>query len=230
MFTSTKIIELGSCAFRQPEADSHCKFLHGYRLTAKFWFSARHLDHNNWVVDFGGLKGLKKLMQNQFDHTTCISEADPRKNMFMELSEAGVCDLRIMKGVGIEKFAEYCHTVADNYVDELTDGRCNCTKVEVFEHENNSAIFEMWNSSTSGAVYMNTKADEIEKAANQMKRSRTAEEEAEDIATTVDNKSSKYPGIANDVTRPPFKNSRPAPVGQKTEKNTWTSDSTALGL
>ena len=218
MFTSTKIIELGSCAFRQPEADSHCRFLHGYRLTAKFWFSAKHLDQNNWVVDFGGLKGLKKLMQDQFDHTTCISQTDPKLDVFKKLRDAGVCDLRVMDGVGIEKFAEYCHTVADNYVDELTDGRCNCTKVEVFEHESNSAIFEMWNSSTSGALYMNNKADEIEK-------SMTAEEEAEDIATTVDNKQD-----FKNVTRPPFKNSRAAPVGQKPVKNTWTSDSTALGL
>lgn len=163
MFTSTKIIELGSCAFRQPQADSHCRFLHGYRLTAKFWFSAKHLDQNNWVVDFGGLKGLKKLMQDQFDHTTCISKEDPKLMLFKQMGDAGVCDLRIMDGVGIEKFAEYCHTVADGYVDELTDGRCNCVKVEVFEHENNSAIFEMWNSSTSGALYMNDRAEELSK-------------------------------------------------------------------
>ena len=65
MFSSTKIIELGSCAFRQPQADSHCRFLHGYRLTAKFWFEADRLDQNNWVVDFGGLKGLKKLMKDK---------------------------------------------------------------------------------------------------------------------------------------------------------------------
>jgi hypothetical protein len=120
-----------------------------------------------------------------------------------------------MDGVGIEKFAEYCHTVAEAYVDELTDGRCNCTKVEVFEHESNSAIFEKQSSEHTGAEFMNNKADEIK---------RSVEEEAEDIATTVDNKQD-----FKNVTRP-FKNSRPAPVGQKPVKNTWTSDSTALGL
>lgn len=184
MFTSTKIIELGSCAFRQPQADSHCRFLHGYRLTAKFWFSAKHLDQNNWVVDFGGLKGLKKLMQDQFDHTTCISRTDPKLDVFKKLNEAGVCDLRVMDGVGIERFAEFCHTIADNYIDELTDGRCSCTKVEVFEHENNSAIFEMWNSSTSGALYMNAKANEIEASHN----------DAHERAERND----------NTMTRPPF--------------------------
>ena len=62
-FTSTKILELGSCAFRQPKADSHCRFLHGYRLTAKFWFRASQLDKNNWVVDFGSLGYLKKIFK-----------------------------------------------------------------------------------------------------------------------------------------------------------------------
>jgi 6-pyruvoyltetrahydropterin/6-carboxytetrahydropterin synthase len=142
MFKSTKVIELGSCAFRQPTATSHCKFLHGYRLTAKFWFEADSLDQNNWVVDFGGLKDLKMLLQDQFDHTTCVSVKDPKLPLFKQLFDEGVCDLRIMDGVGIEKFAEWCWTVADKHVVKITDGRCKCVKVEVFEHENNSAIYE----------------------------------------------------------------------------------------
>lgn len=141
MFSSTKIIELGSCAFRQPNADSHCKYLHGYRLTAKFWFEAKHLDNNNWVVDFGGLKELKRMLQAQFDHTTCISKDDSHVSKFQELDRAGVLDLRLMDGVGIEKFAEWCHAAADNFVSILTNMRCSCVKVEMFEHENNSAIY-----------------------------------------------------------------------------------------
>lgn len=217
MFKSTKIIDLGSCAFRQPEADSHCRFIHGYRLKAKFWFEANQLDKNNWVVDFGGLKNLKKHLEIQFDHTTCISRDDPKLDMFKKLRDAGVCDLRVMDGVGIEKFAEWCHMTANKHVTELTSGRCRCVKVEVFEHENNSAIYEVQTSSQLGAAYLDTKCSEIQSGFQ------TTEEIAEDIATAVDTKQA-------DVTRPPFKNSRPAPVGQKPERNTWTSDSTALGL
>lgn len=147
MFKSTKVIELGSCAFRQPQATSHCKFLHGYRLIAKFWFEANELDENNWVVDFGGLKGLKKILENQFDHTTCISRTDPKLEQFKRLRDEGVCDLRVMDGVGIEKFAEYCHEIANEFVHEFTSGRCSCVKVEVFEHEKNSAIYEVSNVS-----------------------------------------------------------------------------------
>lgn len=161
MFKSTKIIELGSCAFRQPNATSHCKFIHGYRLTAKFWFEADSLDENNWVVDFGSLKELKKTLQNQFDHTTCISRTDPKLDTFKSLSEAGVCDLRIMDGVGIEKFAEWCFDVADNFAGVLTNMRCRCTQVEVFEHENNSAIFSP------------TKPSEEMKSVNQMRGSKS---------------------------------------------------------
>ena len=135
-FTSTKILELGSCAFRQPEADSHCRFLHGYRLTAKFWFSASQLDKNNWVVDFGSLGHLKKILKKQFDHTTVLDIDDPYIESFTGLNDAGVLDLRLMDGVGIEKFAEFCYKTADEYVKEVTKGRCWCKKVEIFEHEN----------------------------------------------------------------------------------------------
>lgn len=143
MFKSTKVIELGSCAFRQPTATSHCKYLHGYRLTAKFWFEANSLDQNNWVVDFGGLKDLKKILQDQFDHTTCVSKEDPKLMLFKQMNDTGLCDLRIMDGVGIEKFAEWCWQVANKHVVKITDGRCRCIKAEVFEHENNSAIYEV---------------------------------------------------------------------------------------
>jgi len=142
-FSSTKIIELGSCAFRQPKATSHCRFVHGYRLVGKFWFGAKELDENNWVVDFGGLKDLKKKLQHQFDHTTVITADDPAIRAFKMLNDDDIVDLRIMDGVGIEKFAEYCWRTADEYVKELTDDRCWCKRVEVFEHENNSAIYEV---------------------------------------------------------------------------------------
>ena len=141
-FTSTKLIELGSCAFRQPKADSHCRYLHGYRLTAKIWFRANKLDENNWVVDFGSLGYLKEVLKKQFDHTTVIAGDDPYIDQFIGLNDLDILDLRVMHdGVGIEKFAQYCFNTANNFIKEDTDGRCWVDKVEVFEHENNSAIY-----------------------------------------------------------------------------------------
>lgn len=146
-FQSTKVIELGSCAFRQPHAHgTRCQLLHGYKLTAKFWFGASALDERNWVVNFGGLKELKTKLNDQFDHTLTVAADDPLLPLFQQLHDAGGCDLRVMnKGVGIERVAEFCYEVADKHVREMTNNRCWVDQVEVFEHELNSATY----SSTS---------------------------------------------------------------------------------
>lgn len=140
-FQSTKLIELGSCAFRQPFADSHCKFVHGYQLKAKFWFAGSRLDSNNWIIDFGSLKQLKTELQETFDHTLVVSKHDPCLEQFQELEKAGAAVVKVMDGVGIEKFAEYCFDYANTYIRNKTNNRCWVQKVEVFEHEDNSAVY-----------------------------------------------------------------------------------------
>jgi 6-pyruvoyltetrahydropterin/6-carboxytetrahydropterin synthase len=142
-FESTKIIELGSCAFRQWRAEgTHCKYVHGYRLMAKFWFGCTGLDDKNWVINFGGLKHVKELLQDQFDHTLCIAKDDPLLEHFKELDRIGGCQLRIMDGVGIEKTAEWCFNTVNPIINEMSVGRCWLNKVEVWEHDLNSAIYE----------------------------------------------------------------------------------------
>jgi 6-pyruvoyltetrahydropterin/6-carboxytetrahydropterin synthase len=142
-YQSTKIIELGSCAFRQWRAThSHCRFLHGYQLKAKLWFGGSSLDDKNWIVDFGGLKELKAKLQHVFDHTTTVAADDPELVTFEELDRKGIIQLRVLdKGVGIERVAEVVHSITNNYIKALTSGRCWVDKVEVFEHEDNSATF-----------------------------------------------------------------------------------------
>ena len=150
-YISTKVIELGSCAFRQPNAafnrlgagenSKRCSFVHGYKLQAKFWFECQHLDDKNWVVDFGGLVDLKNKLQHQFDHTLTIDRQDPLLSLFEELHKQGGCDLRIMEGVGIEKAAEWCFTISNEHIKQITENRCWVSKVEVWEHTNNSAIY-----------------------------------------------------------------------------------------
>jgi 6-pyruvoyltetrahydropterin/6-carboxytetrahydropterin synthase len=142
-YQSTKIIELGSCAFRQWRAThSHCRFLHGYQLKAKLWFGGSSLDDKNWIVDFGGLKELKAKLQHVFDHTTTVAADDPELATFEELDKKGIIQLRVLeKGAGIERVAEVVHSISNNYIKSLTSGRCWVDKVEVFEHEDNSATF-----------------------------------------------------------------------------------------
>jgi len=140
--TSSKLIELGSTAFRQPRADSQCKYIHGYQLKAEITFTCDKLDNNNWVFDFGGLKDLKQIFINQFDHTLVVASDDPKLDILKALDEAGVAQLRIMDGgVGIEKFAEWCFKTADTFVEEATDGRAGVQSVTVYEHADNFASY-----------------------------------------------------------------------------------------
>mgnify|MGYP003653978941 CR=1 FL=1 len=72
-YVSTKIIPMGSTAFRQWRADSHCKLIHGYRLQCKLWFTADELDDKNWVFDFGGCREIiqkENLSETQSEITT----------------------------------------------------------------------------------------------------------------------------------------------------------------
>jgi 6-pyruvoyltetrahydropterin/6-carboxytetrahydropterin synthase len=207
MHYSTKTIELGSCAFRQPRATSHCRFIHGYQLKAKFWFVAETLDENNWVVDFGNFKEFKALLKQQFDHTTCISSDDPKLSVFKQLDQAGVCDLRVMDGVGIEKFAEWCHAAADNYVGVITKLRCRCVKVEVFEHQDNSAVYQEFpESEKTSDTYISSDSylSTLEQEHHEETRESVETSEgsvAQEIKQQDDN--------AKKITKPPFKTPSP---------------------
>jgi 6-pyruvoyltetrahydropterin/6-carboxytetrahydropterin synthase len=140
--TSSKLIELGSTAFRQPRAESHCKYIHGYQLKAEVTFACNELDGNNWVFDFGGLKDLKHIYKTQFDHTLVVASDDPEIELLKELNVRGLAQLRIMTGgVGIERFAEWCFKTADSFVDEATNGRVWVESVTVYEHEDNFASY-----------------------------------------------------------------------------------------
>jgi len=140
--TSSKLIELGSTAFRQPRADSHCKYIHGYQLKAELNFACNELDNNNWVFDFGGLKDLKHVFRNQFDHTLVVASDDPDLDILQQLNDKGVAQLRVMPGgVGIERFAEWCFKTADTFVDESTNGRVWVESVTVYEHDDNFASY-----------------------------------------------------------------------------------------
>ena len=149
-FQSTKVIELGSAAFRQWRAShSHCQYVHGYQLKAKFWFGCSELDEKNWAADFGGLKELKSILHNTFDHKLLIASDDPCLDEFILLEKKGAVQLSIFEnGVGIERAAEYCFNTASEFIKEKYGERVWVEKVEVFEHEDNSAIY----SATSPAV------------------------------------------------------------------------------
>ncbi len=133
-------IGLSAC-FRQPNAHSHCKFLHGYSLQFKFTFGCNNLDERNWVVDFGGLKPLKAWLEDSFDHKIVLDQTDPHMDTFKDLEEKGLAELTVLDGVGVEKFAEHACMFADKLVKEMTNNRCFVVSCECAEHGANSAIY-----------------------------------------------------------------------------------------
>ena len=139
-FTSNKVIELGSVAFRQwRSTHSHCQFIHGYRLTADITFEADELDEKNWVADFGGLKALKKDLENTFDHKLVVAQDDPHIDLLKLLDETGVAQVVVIPAVGCERFAEYVLNKADDFINEATKGRVRVKSVQINEHEKNFA-------------------------------------------------------------------------------------------
>jgi 6-pyruvoyltetrahydropterin/6-carboxytetrahydropterin synthase len=150
-FQSTKLFDGYSACFRQWKADgTHCKFLHGYAVSFRVWFEG-DLDERNWVFDFGGMKraetkifGLvpKEFFSWLLDHTTIVSEDDPYIEKFRELDRLGVIQLRVLPNVGCEKFAQYLFERINYFLLRETEGRVKAIKVEVYEHERNSASYE----------------------------------------------------------------------------------------
>jgi 6-pyruvoyltetrahydropterin/6-carboxytetrahydropterin synthase len=150
-FQSTKLFDGYSTCFRQWRAEgTHCKFLHGYAVSFRVWFEGE-LDHRNWVWDFGGMKRAKNTIEGMspkdyfaylLDHTTIIAEDDPYLVDFKRMDTEGLIQLRILEATGCERFAEYLYTIINEFLAVETDGRVKAIKVEVYEHERNSASYE----------------------------------------------------------------------------------------
>jgi 6-pyruvoyltetrahydropterin/6-carboxytetrahydropterin synthase len=163
-----------SCCFRQWRAmHSHCSLIHGYSIGIKLIFESETLDDKNWVMDFGGLKQFKNWADSMFDHTLVVAEDDPMLDRFKIMSgwslnleydndpikvqqsphpNLGICDLRIVPGVGCEMFAKLCYdkmaSLLDTFKEFPEEGRypvnpmVRLRSAEVFEHAGNSAIYE----------------------------------------------------------------------------------------
>lgn len=149
-FQSTKLFDGFSCVFRQWKAEgTHCRFLHGYGISFRIWFEGS-LDHRNWVWDFGGMKRAKNTidgmnpktwMDYMFDHTTIIAEDDPEVELFKNMDEMGLIQLRIIPATGAEQFAKFVFAKVNKFVSKETEGRVRVAKVEFMEHGKNTAIY-----------------------------------------------------------------------------------------
>lgn len=149
-YNSTKLFDGYSTCFRQWKADgTHCRFLHGYAVSFRVWFEGE-LDHRNWVWDFGGMKRATATIEGMspkdyfaylLDHTTIVAEDDPYLEQFIQMALDGIIQLRVLPATGCERFAEYLYTTINDFLKKETKGRVKAVKVEVYEHERNSASY-----------------------------------------------------------------------------------------
>ncbi len=150
IFRSKKRIDGFSTCFRQWKAkDTHCSYLHGYSIYFDITFEG-DLDHRNWVADFGLFKRAKNTIDGMapkefftwlLDHTTIVAEDDPYLPQFTQMHRDGIIQLRILPATGCERFAEFLFNKINDFLKLETEGRVRATKVEVYEHERNSASY-----------------------------------------------------------------------------------------
>lgn len=147
-YVSTKeYINAFPCAYRQWKADTHCNKIHGYAFSMKFFFGANDLDVRNWVMDYGGLKDLKKNLEDQFDHTLLVAEDDPEMDFFLEAQRRNLAKLTILPRVGCEGLADLIYKYVNGvYIPDLLGPgeaeRIWCFRVEVRETQSNMAYRE----------------------------------------------------------------------------------------
>ena len=142
-YISTKTYnQIGPVAYRQWRADSHCNLIHGYALSFHLEFECDTLDARNWCMDFGGLKPLKGLLEDWFDHTLLVAQDDPMREHLLNLGKLKLAKITEVEKTGCEGIAdflyEYINTIfLTNYGEK---DRVWCSKVEVRETDSNMAM------------------------------------------------------------------------------------------
>jgi len=144
-YISTKTYkQIGPVAYRQWRADSHCNLIHGYALSFHFEFEADTLDARNWVTDFGGLKPLKNVLEEWFDHTLLVAQDDPMREHLLELGRLKLAKITEVEKTGCEGISdflyEYINTILLPSFGASEAERVWCSKVEVRETDANMAM------------------------------------------------------------------------------------------
>jgi 6-pyruvoyltetrahydropterin/6-carboxytetrahydropterin synthase len=144
-YISTKTYkQIGPVAYRQWRADSHCNLIHGYALSFHFEFEADTLDARNWVTDFGGLKPLKSVLEDWFDHTLLVAQDDPMREHLLELGRLKLAKITEVEKTGCEGISdflyEYINTILLPSFGASEAQRVWCSKVEVRETDANMAM------------------------------------------------------------------------------------------
>lgn len=121
----------------------HCAALHGYDRSFHFVFSGT-VDENGWLIPFGKLKPVKDFLEYYFDHTSVLPANDPRLDLIPDsmTGPGGIINtLRVLPyGVSMEMSSLFVWEYVNEYIDQITNGRVYVSRVEIKEHERNSAF------------------------------------------------------------------------------------------
>jgi 6-pyruvoyltetrahydropterin/6-carboxytetrahydropterin synthase len=113
----------------------------------KFYFGTNDLDVRNWAADYGGLKELKKLLEDMFDHTLIVAQDDPELETFMLLQEKNMAKIIVLPALGCEALSDMLYKYINGcYIPDLWGEaeakRLWCYRVEVRETQSNMAFRE----------------------------------------------------------------------------------------
>jgi 6-pyruvoyltetrahydropterin/6-carboxytetrahydropterin synthase len=142
MHTCSKRFGGFPCCHRQPDHQGHCRFVHGYDRSFTCWFGARDLDVHGFVVDFSSLRPLRRILEEQFDHTFLVRADDPLLDHWQQLHALGALDLRVMDNVGMEASAHWVWEQANALLLQRDGGRSWCWRVEARENDGNAARWD----------------------------------------------------------------------------------------
>lgn len=142
-FVSTKEYkEIGPVAYHQWRDDGNCRLIHGYALSFYFEFESDLVDHRNWVVDFGGLRPLKDLLEDWFDHTLLVASDDPNRDALIHLGDLGIAKIVEVEATGCEALADFLYKyINSGFLQEIGFPKdVWCSKVQIHETQKNSAM------------------------------------------------------------------------------------------
>ena len=140
MLTCTKTYADIPCAHRQHRHAGHCALIHGHNWGITFAFACAQTDENGFVVDFGGLKFIRRWIEKNLDHACLFNTDDPLRDVLVEAAPTAWKAV-VVPSCSCEGIAEWVFRSVDPLVREHTAGRAWLVAVDVTEDSRNSARF-----------------------------------------------------------------------------------------
>lgn len=120
-----------------------CKNLHGHSAKIKLELSAKELNDNGMIIDFGHLGFIKDYFRENYDHTLILNENDP---LYEIIKSAEVCkDFKMRKFVGEPTSENFAKAMAYDIIAMITERNIPITglKITFWETAKNSASYTL---------------------------------------------------------------------------------------